>query len=47
MQTVGNQCGRTDSATDADSVQRHQFVADEADEARGRDPADMLDRHRG
>ena len=46
VQTVGNQCGRTDSAADADPVQRHQLVADEADEACGGDPAHVLDLHR-
>ena len=46
MQAVGNQCGRTDSAADADPVQRHQLVADEADEACGGDPAHVLDLHR-
>ena len=46
MQAVGNQCGRTDSAADPDPVQRHQLVADEADEACGGDPAHVLDLHR-
>ena len=43
MQTVGDQRDRADAATDADAVDRDQFVADEPDQTCGGDPADVLD----
>ena len=46
VQPVGDQRGRADPAADADAVERDEFVADEADEAGGGDPADVLDRRR-
>jgi len=44
--TVGDQRYRFDAAADADTGHSDSFVADEAEHASGRQPAQMLDRTR-
>ena len=44
VQPVGDQRGRADAATDADAVERDEFVADEPDQTGRGDPADVFDR---
>ena len=44
MQSVGHEGGGADPASDADAVERDEFVADETDETGGSDPAEVVDR---
>ena len=46
MQSVCDQCGRTNPASDPDAVDRDEFIANEADQSGGRDQAEMGDRYR-